>query len=41
MLEIKRDFLKKGDAVTTHDLRFTAHTIEGRRIDKVQVTLPE
>ena len=41
MLEIKRDFLKKGDVVTTHDLRFTAHTIEGRRIDKVQVTLPE
>ena len=41
MLEIKRDFLKKGDAVTTHDLRFTAHTIEGRRIDKVQVTLHE
>ena len=28
MLEIKRDFLKKGDVVTTHDLRFTAHTIE-------------
>ena len=41
MLEIKRDFLKEGDVVTTHDLRFTAHTIEGRRIDKVQVTLPE
>ena len=41
MLEIKRDFLKKGDVVTTHDLRFTAHTIEVRRIDKVQVTLPE
>ena len=33
--------VKKGDVVTTHDLRFTAHTIEGRRIDKVQVTLPE
>ena len=41
MLEIKRDFLKKGAVVTPHDLRFTAHTIEGRRIDKVQVTLPE
>ena len=41
MLEIRRDFLKKGDAVTAHDLRFTAHAIEGRRIEKVQVTLPE
>ena len=41
MLELRRDFLRKGESVAAHDLRFTARAIEGRRIDKVQVTLPE
>ena len=41
MLEIKRDFLKKGDVVTTHDLRFTAPRSKADASTKVQVTLPE
>ena len=40
MLELKRDFPRKGDSFTTHDIRFTVQEVEGRRIDKILVTLP-
>ena len=39
MLELKCDFLKKGDTVTAHDVRFTVEEIEGHRIDKIKVRL--
>ncbi len=40
MLELKRDFPRKGDSFTTHDIRFTVQKVEGHRIDKILVTLP-
>lgn len=40
MLELKRDFPRKGDSFTTHDIRFTVQEVEGLRIDKILVTLP-
>ncbi len=39
MLELKRDFLRKGEMVRSHGIRFVAEGVEGRRIDKVKVTL--
>ena len=39
MLELKCDFLKKGDTVTAHGVRFTVEEIEGHRIDKIKVRL--
>ncbi len=40
MLEIKRDFPRKGDAFTSHNIRFTVQDMEGHRIDKIRVNLP-
>ena len=40
MLELKRDFPRKGDVFTTHNLRFTVQEMEGHRIDKIRVNLP-
>ncbi len=40
MLEIKGDFLKKGESVTSHGIQFTVESLEGRRIDQVKVVLP-
>ncbi len=40
MLEIKRDFPRKGDAFTSHNIRFTVQETEGHRIDKIRVNLP-
>ncbi len=40
MLEIKRNFLKKGEQITSHSIRFTVTSIEGRRIDKIKVVVP-
>lgn len=37
MLELKRDFLKKGDTVKSHGLTFTVEALDGRRIDKIKV----
>lgn len=37
MLEIKRNFLKMGDDVEAHNIRFIVEAIEGHRIDKVKV----
>ncbi len=40
MLEIKRDFPRKGDTFTSHNIRFTVQDMEGHRIDKIRVNLP-
>ena len=37
MLEIKRNFLKKGDEITSHNIRFVVMAVEGHRIDKIKV----
>lgn len=40
MLEINRDFLKQGDTISSHDVKFTVYGMDGRRIDKIRVDLP-
>lgn len=40
MLELKRDFPRKGDVFTSHAIRFTVQELDGRRIDKIRVDLP-
>lgn len=40
MLEIKRNFLKKGEQLTSHHIRFMVTEIEGHRIDKIKVITP-
>ena len=37
MLELKRDFPRKGDHFTAHQLRFTVSAMENHRIDKIKV----
>ena len=37
MLEINRNFLKKGDEVSAHNIRFIVEKMEGHRIDKIKV----
>ena len=37
MLELKRDFPRKGDVFTSHDIRFTVQEMDGHRIDKIRV----
>ena len=37
MLEIRRDLLRKGDAVEAHGIRFTVHAMDGHRVDKIKV----
>ena len=39
MLELRRDLLKKGDTVETHNMRFTVQKMDGRRIDKIKVVV--
>lgn len=39
MLEINNDFLKPGESVTSHNIKFSVHTMDGKRIDKVKVRL--
>lgn len=39
MLEIKRNFLKKGDEVEAHNIRFVVEAVDGRRIDKIKIIL--
>ena len=41
MLELKRNFLKKGDKVSSHGFTFKVESLEGRRIDKIKVTANE
>lgn len=40
MLELKRDFPRKGDLFTSHDIRFTVQEMDGHRIDKIRVDIP-
>jgi gliding motility-associated protein GldE len=40
MLEIKRGFLRKGETVECHGFRLTVLSIEGRRIEKIKVVVP-
>lgn len=37
MLELKRDFPRKGDSFTAHQLRFTVSEMDNHRIDKIKV----
>ena len=37
MLEINRNFLKKGDEVSAHGIRFIVDALEGHRIDKIKI----
>ena len=37
MLEINRNFLKKGDEVSVHGIRFIVDALEGHRIDKIKI----
>ena len=37
MLEINRKFLKKGDEVQAHGIRFIVEKMEGHRIDKIKI----
>ena len=39
MLELKRDLLKKGDMVEAHNIRFTVHSVDGHRVDKIKVVV--
>lgn len=39
MLELRRNFLKKGESVMAHSVKFTAEELDGRRIDKIKVVL--
>lgn len=39
MLEIKRSFLKKGESIESHGIRFTVMSHAGRRIDRIKVNL--
>ena len=40
LLEIKRNFLKKGEQITSHSIKFVVTTVEGHRIDKIKVITP-
>jgi len=39
ILELKRDFPRKGDNFTAHAIRFTVQEMDGRRVDKIRVDL--
>lgn len=39
LLELKRDFPKKGDSITSHNIKFTVQSVEAYRIDKIKVIL--
>ena len=39
MLELKRDFPRKGDVFTSHDIRFTVQGMDGHRIDKIRIDI--
>lgn len=39
MLELNRNFLKKGDSVRSHGITFTVEALDGRRIDKIKVVV--
>ena len=37
LLEINRNFLKKGDEVSAHGIRFIVEAMDGHRIDKIKI----
>lgn len=39
ILELKRDFPKKGDAFTSHGIRLTVQSLDAHRIDKIKVRI--
>ena len=39
MMELKRDLLKKGDVVETHNIRFTVHAMDAHRVEKIKVVV--
>ena len=39
LLELKRDFPRKGDSVRTHGFKFTVDKLDGHRIEKIKVEL--
>ena len=39
LLELKRDFPRKGDTVRTHGMRFTVDKLDGHRIEKIKVEI--
>lgn len=39
VLELRRDFLKKGESVASRGITFTVTALDGRRIDKVKVVV--
>ena len=39
LLELNRNFLKKGDKVESHGIAFTVESLDGRRIDKIKVVV--
>ncbi len=39
MLELKRDLLKKGDSVEAHNIRFTVHSMDAHRVEKIKVVV--
>lgn len=39
LLEIKRDFLKKGDSITSHGIKFTVLSVDGHRIEKIKAEI--
>ena len=41
MLEINRNFLKKGQEVSAHGIRFIVEAMEGHRIDKIKVIVKD
>lgn len=41
MIELKHDFMQKGESVRYSGIRFTVTALDGRRIDKVRVTVLE
>lgn len=40
LLEIKRNFLKKGEQLSSHGICFVVTAVEGHKIDKIKVILP-
>jgi CBS domain containing-hemolysin-like protein len=40
LLELKRNFLKKGEQITSHSIRFIVTALEGHRIEKIKVIVP-
>lgn len=39
LIEIKRDFLAKGDSIVSHGVKFTVQSVDGHRIDKIKVEI--